>query len=496
MDVKSELATQKVGGRPKLRPKGLKLERMEGAGAPAQRTPKATPKQKSNRASARSASSSRPGTAHAPAAPSLRKKGSGSGAAADAPAAVTPKSTPKRSRASAPAAAAAASSSGGGDDGSRSGSSNQPSAAVKALAKLELTASELLSLANGFDATAVAKEGLVGSTESLTLDLGNLLLQKMTDSNLGMKEHAMEFFRELDGNGDGSVTRMEFKQCMRKLGLLGGEEAKWAPKDVDRLFDLLDDNGDGELDVSEIITGCKRLKSKALKIGKGEEQARAEAAYWRGRAQAARDAAEQVGSKESMAAELLELREHPSPELRLANLLARKQIKPADIIAKMDADHDGSIDVHEFMRGMAEMGFDGDAEEVKAVHASLDKDSNGMLSLDEIKAMVMATHSVKERAKEQEATLSKDLARAEAANKDVLKKIRAELIEDQVKKEKEEAERALAEAEAKAMAEAQAVEAKARIEAKAKAEREQKEAFEKRIQEKRKAAAGAPAAAE
>ena len=101
--------------------------------------------------------------------------------------------------------------------------------------------------------------------------------------------------------------------------------------------------------------------------------------------------------------------------------------------------------------------------------------------------MIGGIHAVKERAKEQERKLAKDLLKAEEEAKSLQSKIRAELMDDQRRKEEAEVE-AIRAAEAVAKEqEAAAQQAKAKAEAKERWKRLQKEQFEKRIQEKRAA---------
>ena len=103
--------------------------------------------------------------------------------------------------------------------------------------------------------------------------------------------------------------------------------------------------------------------------------------------------------------------------------------------------------------------------------------------------MIGGIHGVKEKAKEQEKRLGKDLVRAEEEAKSVQAWARAELMDTQRRKEEAEAAAAQA-AEAAARAKEDAAEqAKAKAEAKNRWKRLQKEQFEKRIQEKRAAAA-------
>lgn len=64
---------------------------------------------------------------------------------------------------------------------------------------------------------------------------------------------AIDMFRALDKNGDGTVTRVEFRAA---LPLLGFETSKAAV--IDGLFDQLDNNGNGVLEHAELETNLRR----------------------------------------------------------------------------------------------------------------------------------------------------------------------------------------------------------------------------------------------
>jgi Ca2+-binding EF-hand superfamily protein len=236
---------------------------------------------------------------------------------------------------------------------------------MRAIAKLELSASALHEIADGFERTASSNQAMAGSRESLHVALGTRLMEKAD------KKGGQAFFRELDVNGDGSVTRIEFKQMMRKLGLLG-EGSSFDAKAVDDLFSELDADGGGELDLGEILAALKKLKARVLAVERQEAVAQAEADNWRARAEQTRRAAERVAEKEVIASELHELRFNPSVEWRLATLHSKAQLKPAEVLTKFDGNTDGKIDKGEFAEGFLSLRIDATVEELHELHGKLD----------------------------------------------------------------------------------------------------------------------------
>jgi len=178
----------------------------------------------------------------------------------------------------------------------------------------------------------------------------------------------------------------------------------------------------------------------------------------------------------------------------LASLLAKKQLKPADLLSSMDTNKNGTVDCDEFARGLRSLGMDGTQEELEGIFKRLDADGSNSIDFDEIKIMVAKVHSVKDKAKLQEKRLMKDLARIEQVAKEVVAQVRAELMEDQRKKEAQAETEKRAMEERRRMNNAAAEEAKA--EAKEKWQRAKKLEFEKRIQEKRTKGVGGSAKAD
>jgi Ca2+-binding EF-hand superfamily protein len=316
-----------------------------GSGDPAPRSPQA------NKVSSRSARPSSKREAKTTSA----KKGAAATSAGDELATANA-SAPERS-------VNAAQTIGTGHDGRNS---SELSMEMRAISKLELSAAALHEIADGFLRTASSKEAArAGTREGLHVVLGALLIEK-SDTKGGQA-----FFRELDVNGDGSVSKIEFKQMMRKLGLLG-EGSRFDVKSVEKLFDELDADGGGELDINEITIALKKLRAKVMRVEKDEAVAQAEAAQWRTRAERMRESAEAVGAKESIARELYELKHNPSVEVRLVTLLAKAQLKPQDLLAKFDGDGNGAIDKHEFAKGLKALRIDATQEELHELHGKLD----------------------------------------------------------------------------------------------------------------------------
>lgn len=255
---------------------------------------------------------------------------------------------------------------------------------------------------------------------------------------------------------------------------------------MDKLYDELDGDRGGSLDLAEVTKALKSLRQNVKNLEKRLKEDIRKGQYWRERANLVRAAAEKVVKRETMSEQLELLKTSPPPELRLAVLLQKKALKPADLLAKMDNDRGGTVDASEFVRGLRALGLDATQEELLEIFKDLDADGSKTLELDEIQNLVTQVHAVKSKAQEDARMLTKDVKRLDFEAKAKQNEIREMLMNDQRQKEEEERKAAI-DAEAKAQVkQAAAREAKERAKAKELEEQKKKEEFARRIEEKRK----------
>ena len=80
-----------------------------------------------------------------------------------------------------------------------------------------------------------------------------------------------DLIREWDANGDGAVTKMEFRQSLRnpKLELVADNVSE-----LDALFDRLDKDKGGSLDLGEVKAAMKIMQTESAHAEKAVEKAK------------------------------------------------------------------------------------------------------------------------------------------------------------------------------------------------------------------------------
>ncbi|MEC7000337.1 MAG: EF-hand domain-containing protein, partial [Actinomycetota bacterium] len=238
-----------------------------------------------------------------------------------------------------------------------------------------------------------------------------------------------DMFREWDADGNGAVDKKEFRKAIKALGY----EAK--KKDIDQLFDDLDDVKDGFIEYGELKQALSNYSKRNAKVsmpkGKGRNGGGIEAAdgdvagtgeeaFETGMKQNAMeyDAADTdqdnkldfgefcafVRDREEGDFTDRELRERFDAldidksgkvdlseylQWSLKDALARSSERVVDLFKKWDEDKSGSVDKREFTRAVRALGFGhiSDADAGK-VFDSLDADRSGKLEYKELNEML------------------------------------------------------------------------------------------------------------
>lgn len=172
----------------------------------------------------------------------------------------------------------------------------------------------------------------------------------------------LDLFRSWDENGDGVITRLEFRKAMRLLGLDVPLRA------IDNIFAGWDKDGGGEISLPELtkILGAARTTSKNIE--------------------------------------------------KLSTAL-RKGVydKVADFFKRMDENSDGEVNQAEFCKAIKEIEVfrSTPREQIEAIFDTLDRDGDGTVSFEELNKVLrrdLTAEEIERKRREEEARLARELA--------------------------------------------------------------------------------------
>ena len=207
--------------------------------------------------------------------------------------------------------------------------------------------------------------------ESLASRLGKMLCTKRTKI-----DHLVS---EWDRNGDGNISKSEFRIHIRKLGLDADGSAS------DELYDAMDDDGSGALTLLKIKAALQKLQDAADSAQKQSAFVGSRRDGYARIASAFEAAAEETAKVDVAEKELASLRNNRSVASRLGSLLSLRNIKIGDVMSSWDKDGNGLIDQEEFRTHITKLGFNALNDEIDSVFQELDDDGSGELDFDETK---------------------------------------------------------------------------------------------------------------
>ena len=171
----------------------------------------------------------------------------------------------------------------------------------------------------------------------LTVQMGEALQKR--------KVVVADLMREWDPNGDGEISPMEFRQNVRKL-LPTELHAGLVISEVDALFNDLDLDKSGALDVGEIKIALKRLQNEAALASVDKANMLLEVEALRKQAKEYESLASLTGELEG-AKKAIEKANSKSVGVQIGAIAVKKGLKPSDIVKQWDVNGDGRLDKDE-----------------------------------------------------------------------------------------------------------------------------------------------------
>ena len=322
-------------------------------------------------------------------------------------------------------------------------------------------------------------EAQAGTKKELMVKVGEKLAERSAQ-NADKEKFIVDLMREWDPNRDGTITKMEFRQNLRAML----PDDKPDVKECDKLFDMLDADRSGEMDINELKMALKRFQEKATEFAEQAISVHANAGKYRERAVRAEKVALQTAESEQSVKDL-ETMSKKSVGAQLGGILIKKGLKVGDLVATWGTST-GQISKEDFRKHVTALGLQAPPTDVDELFDDLDDDLGGFLDQFEVRA------ALKRLAEESDSTKLQIKITNQRAN-DMLKMTKAMQVEwkqhrlEAEREEERERQRQAAEAQTRALAVEAAKAAKARAaEEKKAAAAAEKAAFEEKIELKRK----------
>ena len=221
---------------------------------------------------------------------------------------------------------------------------------------------------------SLLEEQIADSKQKVGVKLGEVLLERKVKVN----ELASSWLKR----GEDPINKMEFRQQVKKF-LSSDPAYKLDAKEVDELFESLDEDHRGTLDASELRAALKNLQETASCAVRENEKAQATLESARQRSEQAKEASTSTREFEEAELELASRKESRGIPARLGQLLYARNIKVNDIVNKW-GDQAG-VSPAAWKTNVRALGLEAEDNELDELFRTLDEDGDGTLDQQEIK---------------------------------------------------------------------------------------------------------------
>ena len=192
----------------------------------------------------------------------------------------------------------------------------------------------------------------------------------------------IDLFREWDSDASGKVNKTEFAQALPSLGLTVTREQS------DLLFGVFDPDGSGSIDYKEmnkaLRSGSELHINPALYAGAAGAivmEAKTKHALRKGikREKTMHEFGDVLGGAD---------KDGRTPQERLRDALSKNATRIVDLFRQWDADGDGQVSKSEFRKAIGVLGLNAAEHVVDELFDSFDPDHSGMITYQELNAML------------------------------------------------------------------------------------------------------------
>ena len=214
------------------------------------------------------------------------------------------------------------------------------------------------------------KDDLIAMLEKNEHDKQESLSRKLGEAIMSRGITTAQLLKEWDKDGDGELTKIEFKQAVRlSLALKASNEQ------IDAIFDMLDTDADGSIQIDfEVRPAIKKIHDDARKAGELEKRGAGQLELFTSQIEQLDKAEEAAKTWEELAAQANDMRRNAPLDIRFGLIIEKKLgegTTKTDILQKWGADAKGTVNQEEFkkyplqLKSIGEFHPSGDMNDIK-----------------------------------------------------------------------------------------------------------------------------------
>ena len=223
---------------------------------------------------------------------------------------------------------------------------------------------------------------LVATAEKAEQDLADLKKEQSLALKVAGKTknaRAIELAKKWDLQGNGSVSRVDFRTNVRNLGL------KAEDAEIDALFARMDDDGSGSMDLGELRTALQKLQDEAEKAADVTGKVATVATRLRKKATFSEHACGLMREFDVAEQELQQLRDTQPLHFKLGDAIEGLNSNELAQRWRKDTDIKADINKMQFRQRVRDLVPEANFKECDHLFATLDSDGSGVLEPGELK---------------------------------------------------------------------------------------------------------------
>ena len=213
------------------------------------------------------------------------------------------------------------------------------------------------------------------TNHSGTIEMHEFLMFSLKDALARSVTQVLDLLKTWDTDGSGDISKREFRLAIKALGFVAG----CGDREIDTVFDELDEDGSGKVDYNELnrkvreVVGLQAVAKHRLRRAAGGRK---------GGTGVKLDAAKLVPLDSTAGVSSAAL----AAELR--TVLQANAVRVIDLFREWDEDGDGTIARSEFARAVPALGIEAPEAVVDALFDSFDPDGSGTIEYTELGALL------------------------------------------------------------------------------------------------------------